>query len=109
MMTLIRSGESLEIRARAIINAAGPWVEQVLKCFPTVRVSGGVRLVKGSHIVVPRLYDGDAVLRASSINVLSPASSLGSAAFFILSQHAPAWPAQAPTQGRARIFRTRGR
>jgi glycerol-3-phosphate dehydrogenase len=53
-----RSGESLEIRARAIINAAGPWVEQVLKCFPTVHVAGGARLVKGSHIVVPRLFPG---------------------------------------------------
>ncbi|MGH8237300.1 MAG: glycerol-3-phosphate dehydrogenase [Steroidobacteraceae bacterium] len=52
------SGESLEIRARAIVNAAGPWVEQVLKSFPGVRVAGSVRLVKGSHIVVPRLFPG---------------------------------------------------
>lgn len=53
-----RSGESLEIRARAIVNAAGPWVEQVLKSLPTMHVDGGVRLVKGSHIVVPRLFAG---------------------------------------------------
>ncbi|HKU15060.1 MAG TPA: glycerol-3-phosphate dehydrogenase [Steroidobacteraceae bacterium] len=52
------TGESLEIRARAIVNAAGPWVEQVLKCLPEVHVAGGVRLVKGSHIVVPRLFPG---------------------------------------------------
>jgi glycerol-3-phosphate dehydrogenase len=50
--------EPLEIRARAIVNAAGPWVEQVLKSFPTAQVEGGVRLVKGSHIVVPRLFAG---------------------------------------------------
>jgi glycerol-3-phosphate dehydrogenase len=56
----VRQGgsEPLEIRARAIVNAAGPWVEQVLKCFPTTRVEAGVRLVKGSHIVVPRLFAG---------------------------------------------------
>ena len=52
------SSEPLEIRARAIVNAAGPWVEQVLKCLPTVQVEAGVRLVKGSHIVVPRLFAG---------------------------------------------------
>lgn len=53
-----QNGEALEIRARAIVNAAGPWVEQVLKSFATVRVTAGVRLVKGSHIVVPRLFAG---------------------------------------------------
>ncbi len=52
------SGESLELRARAIVNAAGPWVEQVLNSFPDVEVTGSVRLVKGSHIVVPRLFPG---------------------------------------------------
>jgi glycerol-3-phosphate dehydrogenase len=54
-----RAGAPFEIRARAILNAAGPWVEQVLRALPQVRVDAQVRLVKGSHIVVPRLYDGD--------------------------------------------------
>jgi glycerol-3-phosphate dehydrogenase len=52
------TGESQEIRARAIVNAAGPWVDQVLRSFPTVRFDTHVRLVKGSHIVVPRLFAG---------------------------------------------------
>jgi glycerol-3-phosphate dehydrogenase len=52
------SSEPLEIRARAIVNAAGPWVGQVLKSFPSAQVEGSVRLVKGSHIVVPRLFAG---------------------------------------------------
>jgi glycerol-3-phosphate dehydrogenase len=52
------SSESIELRARAIVNAAGPWVEQVLRSFPNVEVAGSVRLVKGSHIVVPRLFPG---------------------------------------------------
>ena len=51
-------GEGREIRAHAIVNAAGPWVAQLLSKLG-VESRSGVRLVKGSHIVVPRLYDGD--------------------------------------------------
>ncbi|MGH8177061.1 MAG: glycerol-3-phosphate dehydrogenase [Steroidobacter sp.] len=54
-----RSGEILQIRARAIVNTAGPWVEQVLRSLPDVQVDAQVRLVKGSHIVVPRLFQGE--------------------------------------------------
>ncbi|MGH8185756.1 MAG: glycerol-3-phosphate dehydrogenase, partial [Steroidobacteraceae bacterium] len=53
-----RSGAQRDIRARAIVNAAGPWVGQVLQALPQVRVDSRVRLVKGSHMVVPRLYEG---------------------------------------------------
>ena len=48
-----------EVRARILINAAGPWVADVLARMPGARRDRGVRLVKGSHIVVPRLYEGD--------------------------------------------------
>jgi glycerol-3-phosphate dehydrogenase len=54
-----RSGAPFEIHARAILNAAGPWVEHVLRALPQVRVDAQVRLVKGSHIVVPRFYEGE--------------------------------------------------
>ena len=47
-----------ELRARALVNAAGPWVADVLGTVPDARRDRGVRLVKGSHIVVPRLYEG---------------------------------------------------
>ncbi|EGD58426.1 FAD dependent oxidoreductase [Novosphingobium nitrogenifigens DSM 19370] len=57
------------VSARAIVNAAGPWVEDVLQRTQDPAQGGaaqggqarkrGVRLVKGSHIVVPRLYHGD--------------------------------------------------
>ena len=47
-----------DLRARAIVNAAGPWVAEVLGAVPGARHDRGVRLVKGSHIVVPRLYEG---------------------------------------------------
>jgi glycerol-3-phosphate dehydrogenase len=55
----LRSGAPVEIEARALINAAGPWVEQVLRTLPGVAVESQVRLVKGSHIVAPRLYEGE--------------------------------------------------
>jgi glycerol-3-phosphate dehydrogenase len=47
------------VRARAIVNAAGPWVKDVLNARLAVRSTENVRLVKGSHIVLPRLYDGE--------------------------------------------------
>ncbi len=48
-----------EIRARAIVNAAGPWVKRVLNENLGQPSSEGVKLVKGSHIVLPQLYQGD--------------------------------------------------
>ena len=47
------------VTARALVNAAGPWVADVLGRTAGARNDRGVRLVKGSHIVVPRLYEGD--------------------------------------------------
>jgi glycerol-3-phosphate dehydrogenase len=47
------------VRARILVNAAGPWVGDVIGRTGGSHADRGVRLVKGSHIVVPRLYDGD--------------------------------------------------
>ena len=48
-----------EIQAKAIVNAAGPWVKQVLNDRLRQPSSDAVRLVRGSHVVLPRLYQGD--------------------------------------------------
>jgi glycerol-3-phosphate dehydrogenase len=53
-----KSSVTKTIKARSIVNAAGPWVEDILKTVPDARSTSQVRLVKGSHIVVPRLYEG---------------------------------------------------
>jgi glycerol-3-phosphate dehydrogenase len=53
----LSSGE--ELRARALVNAAGPWVKQVLNDRLGQPSADAVRLVRGSHIVVPRLYEGE--------------------------------------------------
>ncbi len=50
------TGEALEIRARSLINAAGPWVGDVLGSVLRANAPAAIRLVKGSHIVVPKLY-----------------------------------------------------
>ena len=55
----VASAERYAVRARIIVNAGGPWVADVLHERIGVRSGPGVRLVKGSHIVVPRLYAGD--------------------------------------------------
>ena len=54
-----RSGRSFDVGARMVVNAAGPWVDQVLNCVAGEPASHHVRLVQGSHIVVKRLYDHD--------------------------------------------------
>ena len=54
-----RSGERSTIRARALVNAGGPWVEQVLASGAGVNAKAKVRLVQGSHIVVRKLYAHD--------------------------------------------------
>ena len=48
-----------DIRARVLVNAAGPWAGQVLQTVTRSNSSARVRMVKGSHIVVPRLYPGE--------------------------------------------------
>ncbi|MGN6269508.1 MAG: glycerol-3-phosphate dehydrogenase [Sphingomonas sp.] len=45
------------VTARALVNAAGPWVHEMLGRLGIASASN-VRLVKGSHILVPRLYEG---------------------------------------------------
>ena len=55
----VESGALREVRARAIVNAAGPWVEQVLGSVAGVNARRHVRLVKGSHIILKRWWNGD--------------------------------------------------
>ena len=53
------TGEGSVVRARALVNAAGPWVDNVARSVTRTNERAPVRLVQGSHIVVPRLYDHD--------------------------------------------------
>jgi D-erythritol 1-phosphate dehydrogenase len=54
-----QSGATLDCRARALVNAAGPWVEAVRPRIAGVSPKRRTVLVKGSHIIVPRFWQGE--------------------------------------------------
>ena len=53
----MHGGEVETVSARLLVNAAGPWVDQVLTGTLGANSAGHVRLVQGSHIVVRRKFD----------------------------------------------------
>lgn len=58
-ITLDRDGETQTMRAKMLVNAAGPWVGDVIQTKVRINSTEGVRLVRGSHIVTKRLYSHD--------------------------------------------------
>ncbi len=54
----ITLSDGSSVTARAIANAAGPWVSEAIGK-TGINSAHGIRLVKGSHIVVPKLFEGD--------------------------------------------------
>jgi len=54
-----QNGETTTEQARVLVNAAGPWVDPVTALYDRSNHAAKLRLVKGSHIVVKRKYQGD--------------------------------------------------
>lgn len=54
-----REGHTFSIHARALVNAAGPWVARLLREDLKQNSPYGIRLIQGSHLIVPKLYEGD--------------------------------------------------
>lgn len=54
-----REGGQREVLARALVNAAGPWTAEFIEQRAGLNRAQSLRLVKGSHIVVPKLFDHD--------------------------------------------------
>jgi glycerol-3-phosphate dehydrogenase len=54
-----QDGERRVVTARLIVNAGGPWVEDVIRNTMRINSTEGVRLVRGSHIITRKLYDHD--------------------------------------------------
>ncbi|VED45782.1 Aerobic glycerol-3-phosphate dehydrogenase [Raoultella terrigena] len=52
----IDSGEKFTWQARGLVNATGPWVKHFFDEGMHLRSPYGIRLIKGSHIVVPRVH-----------------------------------------------------
>jgi glycerol-3-phosphate dehydrogenase len=55
----LRSGKVERVRARLLVNAAGPWVDHVLSAAVGQNDVHNVRLVQGSHIVVKKKFEGE--------------------------------------------------
>ncbi|WP_176511054.1 glycerol-3-phosphate dehydrogenase [Pseudomonas faucium] len=55
----VADGSVRTIRARALVNAAGPWVASFIKDDLKLDAPYGIRLIQGSHLIVPRLYEGE--------------------------------------------------
>ena len=55
----LRAAATTIVTARALVNAAGPWAAEVFNSVIGHEAGKTLRLVKGSHIVVRRLYEGD--------------------------------------------------
>lgn len=53
------AGGEMEVTARALVNATGPWVSEFLRAVAGIHEAPRVKLVQGSHITVPRLYEGE--------------------------------------------------
>ncbi|MCX7691820.1 MAG: glycerol-3-phosphate dehydrogenase, partial [Tepidimonas taiwanensis] len=65
-------GPAWSVHARVVVNAAGPWAESLLRGQAGIAPARHLRLVRGSHIVVPRLFDHDSayLLQASDRRVV---------------------------------------
>ncbi|MGJ3264593.1 MAG: glycerol-3-phosphate dehydrogenase [Salinarimonas sp.] len=53
-----RSGAKRTVMARALVNAGGPWVNDIIGRVTGTNSARNVRLVKGSHIIVPKFWEG---------------------------------------------------
>jgi len=56
---IVEKGIARTVHAKSIVNAAGPWVEEVLFKIKRDQNFSGLRLIKGSHIVTKKLFSGD--------------------------------------------------
>ncbi|MCU1749602.1 glycerol-3-phosphate dehydrogenase [Pseudomonas sp. 6D_7.1_Bac1] len=52
-------GSLFSIRAKALVNAAGPWVAKFIRDDLKMESPYGIRLIQGSHLIVPKLYEGE--------------------------------------------------
>jgi glycerol-3-phosphate dehydrogenase len=52
-------GTRFSIHAKALVNAGGPWVAKFIREDLKLDSPYGIRLIQGSHLIVPKLYEGD--------------------------------------------------
>lgn len=54
-----KASQKYEVQAKTLVNAAGPWVDGINEDMLKLKVNGGTRLITGSHIIVPKIFEGD--------------------------------------------------
>lgn len=52
------TGETAKVKAKCLVNASGPWVNSIIDKVDAIDSARRVRLVKGSHIVVEKFWEG---------------------------------------------------
>lgn len=52
-------GTRFSIQAKALVNAGGPWVAKFIRDDLQLQSPYGIRLIQGSHLIVPKLYEGE--------------------------------------------------
>ncbi len=55
----MNTGKTRTVKARVLINAGGPWVKDIIEKRVKAETNEGIRLVRGSHIVVNKIYEHD--------------------------------------------------
>ena len=55
----VDAATSMDVQARAVVNAAGPWVDHIASQATPRTNAPSVRLVKGSHIIVPKMFEDE--------------------------------------------------
>lgn len=51
------SNKEFQIEAKVLVNASGPWLDELLNHISHTETKEHIRMVKGSHIVVKKLFD----------------------------------------------------
>lgn len=55
----VLTGRQFTLRSKALVNAAGPWVKSLYDDALAEKSPRGIRLIKGSHIIVPKMHGED--------------------------------------------------
>ncbi len=57
-MREVETGQTRRVHARVVVNAGGPWVNDIIGRVAGTNSHRSVRLVKGSHLITPKFWDG---------------------------------------------------
>jgi glycerol-3-phosphate dehydrogenase len=59
IVTYEKDGKEFDIATKVLVNAAGPWVSDIIEDRLTIKTHNRLRLIQGSHIITPRFFKED--------------------------------------------------